>query len=40
MRRHRAIVTALRKRDVARAEVAMAEHFRDLDARVAQLRSS
>lgn len=40
VRRHRAIVTALRKHDVARAEVAMAEHFRNLDARVAQLRSS
>ncbi|WP_197289478.1 FadR/GntR family transcriptional regulator [Saccharothrix sp. NRRL B-16348] len=40
VRRHRAIVTALRKRDVARAEVAMAEHFRNLDARVAQLHST
>ncbi|WP_202918613.1 FadR/GntR family transcriptional regulator [Saccharothrix deserti] len=40
VRRHRAIVTALRKRDVARAESAMAEHFRNLDARVAQLRST
>ncbi|MFI7672732.1 FadR/GntR family transcriptional regulator [Actinophytocola sp. NPDC049390] len=38
-RRHRAIVTALRKRDVARAEHAMEEHFRNLDARVAQLRT-
>jgi DNA-binding FadR family transcriptional regulator len=37
-RRHRAIVTALRGRDVAGAEQAMAEHFRNLDARVAQLR--
>lgn len=40
VRRHRAIVTALRKRDVARAEVAMAEHFRNLDVRVEQLRST
>jgi DNA-binding FadR family transcriptional regulator len=40
VRRHRAIVTALRKSDVARAEQAMAEHFRNLDVRVAQLRSS
>ncbi|MBB5802033.1 DNA-binding FadR family transcriptional regulator [Saccharothrix ecbatanensis] len=40
VRRHRAIVTALRKRDVARAEAAMAEHFRNLDVRVAQLRST
>lgn len=38
VRRHRAIVTALRKRDVARSERAMVEHFRNLDARVAQLR--
>jgi DNA-binding FadR family transcriptional regulator len=38
--RHRAIVIALRDRDVVRAEVAMAEHFRNLDSRVAQLRSS
>jgi len=38
-RRHRAIVTALRKRDVPRAEKAMTEHFRNLDARVTQLRS-
>lgn len=38
VRRHRAIVTALRKHDVARAEQAMVEHFRNLDARVAQLR--
>jgi DNA-binding FadR family transcriptional regulator len=40
VRRHRAIVTALRKRDVDRAETAMAEHFRNLDARVSQLRSN
>jgi DNA-binding FadR family transcriptional regulator len=40
VRRHRAIVTALRKRDVARAEHAMVEHFRNLDARVSQLRST
>ena len=40
VRRHRAIVTALRKRDVARAEHAMVEHFRNLDARVEQIRSS
>jgi len=31
---------ALRKRDVAPAEAAMAEHFRNLDARVAQLRTT
>ncbi|WP_218952096.1 FadR/GntR family transcriptional regulator [Amycolatopsis anabasis] len=36
-KRHRAIVTALRKRDVARAEKAMAEHFRNLDVRMAEL---
>ncbi|MFC0107037.1 FadR/GntR family transcriptional regulator [Kibdelosporangium aridum] len=35
--RHRAIVTALRERDVARAEKAMAEHFRNLDVRIAQV---
>jgi DNA-binding FadR family transcriptional regulator len=40
VRRHRAIVTALRKRDTARAETAMAEHFRNLDTRVAQLRAT
>jgi DNA-binding FadR family transcriptional regulator len=40
VRRHRAIVAALRKHDVARAEHAMVEHFRNLDARVAQLRST
>lgn len=40
VRRHRAIVTALRKHDVARAEQAMVEHFRNLDVRVSQLRSS
>jgi DNA-binding FadR family transcriptional regulator len=40
VRRHRAIVTALRERDVERAERAMAEHFRNLDDRVAQLRST
>ncbi|MBP2325934.1 DNA-binding FadR family transcriptional regulator [Kibdelosporangium banguiense] len=40
VRRHRAIVTALRKHDVERAEQAMAEHFRNLDTRVAQLRST
>ncbi|OLF12407.1 GntR family transcriptional regulator [Actinophytocola xinjiangensis] len=40
VRRHRAIVTALRKHDVARAEVAMDEHFRNLDARVSQLRAT
>ena len=40
VRRHRAIVTALRKRDVTRAEIAMAEHFRNLDVRVEQLRST
>lgn len=39
VRRHRAIVTALRKHDVTRAEHAMVEHFRNLDARIAQLRS-
>ena len=38
VRKHQAIVTALRKGDVPRAEKAMAEHFRNLDARVAQLR--
>ncbi len=37
VRKHRAIVTALRDRDVERAAAAMAEHFRNLDARVAQL---
>lgn len=37
VKRHRAIVTALRRRDVARAEKAMAEHFRNLDVRLAQL---
>lgn len=40
VRRHRAIVTALRKKDVARAEHAMAEHFRNLDARIEQIRST
>lgn len=40
VRRHRAIVTALRKRDTERAETAMAEHFRNLDTRVAQLRAT
>ena len=40
VRRHRAIVTALRKRDVVRAEHAMTEHFRNLDARIAQLHTS
>jgi DNA-binding FadR family transcriptional regulator len=39
VRRHRAIVTALRKRDVTRAERAMVEHFRNLDARIEQIRS-
>lgn len=39
-RRHRAIVTALRKRDVARAEHAMVEHFRNLDARIEQIRTT
>ncbi|MGW0517534.1 FadR/GntR family transcriptional regulator [Crossiella sp. NPDC003009] len=39
VRRHRAIVTALRKRDADRAAAAMTEHFRNLDVRVAQLRS-
>ncbi|MCO1575802.1 FadR family transcriptional regulator [Crossiella sp. SN42] len=39
VRRHRAIVTALRKRDADRAAAAMTEHFRNLDTRVAQLRS-
>jgi DNA-binding FadR family transcriptional regulator len=38
VRKHRAIVTALRERDVEGATAAMAEHFRNLDARVAQLR--
>lgn len=38
VRRHRAIVTALRKRDVTRAERAMVEHFRNLDARIEQIR--
>jgi len=38
VRKHRAIVTALRDRDVERATSAMAEHFRNLDTRVAQLR--
>ena len=38
-RRHRAIVTALRKRDVVRAEHAMAEHFRNLDTRIEQIRT-
>ncbi|WP_020667322.1 FadR/GntR family transcriptional regulator [Amycolatopsis nigrescens] len=37
VKRHRAIVNALRKRDVTRAEKAMAEHFRNLDVRMAQL---
>ena len=37
VRKHRAIVTALRDRDVEGAAAAMAEHFRNLDARVAQL---
>jgi DNA-binding FadR family transcriptional regulator len=37
VKRHRAIVTALRKHDVDRAEKAMAEHFRNLDARVAEV---
>jgi DNA-binding FadR family transcriptional regulator len=40
VRRHRAIVTALRKRDVARAEHAMVEHFRNLDARIEQIRAT
>lgn len=40
VRRHRAIVTALRKRDVARAERAMVEHFRNLDARIEQIRAT
>ena len=40
VRRHRAIVTALRKHDVAKAEHAMVEHFRNLDARIAQLHST
>jgi DNA-binding FadR family transcriptional regulator len=40
VRRHRAIVTALRKHDVARAEHAMVEHFRNLDARIAQIRTT
>jgi DNA-binding FadR family transcriptional regulator len=40
VRRHRAIVTALRRHDVTRAEVAMTEHFRNLDARVSQLRTT
>jgi DNA-binding FadR family transcriptional regulator len=39
VRRHRAIVTAVRKRDVTRAERAMVEHFRNLDARIEQIRS-
>jgi DNA-binding FadR family transcriptional regulator len=39
VRRHRAIVTALRKRDVTRAERAMVEHFRNLDARIEQIRN-
>ncbi|MFC0107414.1 FadR/GntR family transcriptional regulator [Kibdelosporangium aridum] len=39
VRRHRAIVAALRDRDVDRAERAMTEHFRNLDFRVAQIRS-
>lgn len=37
VKRHRAIVTALRKHDVARAEKAMSEHFRNLDARIAHI---
>ncbi|CAM3736545.1 FadR/GntR family transcriptional regulator [Kibdelosporangium persicum] len=37
--RHRAIVSAVRDRDLARAELAMTEHFRNLDFRVAQLRT-
>jgi DNA-binding FadR family transcriptional regulator len=40
VRRHRAIVTALRKHDVARAEHAMVEHFRNLDARIAQINTT
>jgi len=40
VRRHRAIVTALRKHDVARAEHAMVEHFRNLDARIEQIRTT
>ncbi|TDV47827.1 FadR/GntR family transcriptional regulator [Actinophytocola oryzae] len=40
VRRHRAIVTALRKHDVAKAEHAMVEHFRNLDARIEQIRAT
>lgn|SRR5882757_141509 len=35
-RRHRAIYLALRNHDVERAQRAMAEHFRNIDSRVAQ----
>lgn len=34
VRRHRAIVTALRRRDVDEAEEALAKHFRSIDSRV------
>ncbi|GAA2399498.1 FadR/GntR family transcriptional regulator [Actinomadura vinacea] len=36
VRRHRAIVTALRRRDVEAAEEALAKHFRNIDTRVAR----
>lgn len=36
-RRHRAIYLALRDHDVERAQKAMADHFRNIDSRVAQL---
>lgn len=36
-RRHRAIYLALRRHDVVRAQKAMAEHFRNIDTRVAAL---
>jgi DNA-binding FadR family transcriptional regulator len=36
VRRHRAIVTALRARDVEAAQRAMADHFRGIEARAAQ----
>ncbi|MCT2584879.1 FadR/GntR family transcriptional regulator [Actinophytocola gossypii] len=39
VRRHRAIVDALRERDPARAEVAMTAHFRDVNVRTARPRS-
>jgi DNA-binding FadR family transcriptional regulator len=35
--RHRAIYLALRRHDVARAQKAMADHFRNIDSRVAEL---